>query len=135
VKNAIDYIIEHYHNCENVVFADSARPFITPKSIDELFDLLNEYDAITTAQEITDSLGKGGNQFVERSDYFLIQKPAAFRFDVLRKHFRADSVCTAIIQQIPENYRKTCYFGLKQNMKITYPEDLVIAEAIMNNRE
>jgi len=131
VGNALKYIYKHYDNCESVLFVDSARPFVTADVIDELYKRIKDADAITTAQKITDSLGRDGIKFVDRSDYYLIQKPAVFNFNILYKHFSATSETTAIIQQIPLSCRVKQYYGLKQNMKITYPEDLQFAERLM----
>ena len=134
VKNALDYIAENEYDCENIVFLDAARPFVTAKIIDKYFELLSDHDAVITAQHITDSLGKVGEQFVEREDYFLIQKPEAFAFHLLYKYFDAASPVTAIIQQIPAEAKLYKCFDVKQNMKLTYPNDIKIAEQLLELR-
>lgn len=132
VKNAITYVEQQYPSCEKIVFADSVRPFVSSRMIDTYFELLDDYDAVITAQHITDSLGKKNISFVDRSDYFLIQKPEAFRFPVLQAHFHADSPKTAIVQQMPPEARICNCFEYRQNMKITYPEDLRVAEIFLS---
>lgn len=133
VRNGLDYIRENYP-CKNVLFVDSARPFITAQTVDLFFSRLSEYEAVITAQHITDSLGKNGEQFVERAEYYLIQKPEAFRFDMLYDCFDAESARTAIVQQLPVNTQLYKCFDIGMNMKITYPDDLVIAEQLMKMR-
>ena len=134
VKNALNYIMENKYHCKNILFLDAARPFVTEEIIDKYFELLSDYDAVITTQHITDSLGKGGEQFVKRDDFFLIQKPEAFIFQLLYKYFDVASTVTAIIQQLPVDVK--CYncFNEKQNMKITYPNDMKIAEQLLKIR-
>jgi 2-C-methyl-D-erythritol 4-phosphate cytidylyltransferase len=131
VKNALDFTAEHFPDCEKIVFLDSVRPFVTAELIDEYFTLLDEYDSVITAQKITDSLGKRGVPFTDRKDYFLIQKPEAFRFKPLYSCFNAESECTAIVQQMPPESRRMEYCNFRSNMKITYPEDLFIAKQLI----
>jgi 2-C-methyl-D-erythritol 4-phosphate cytidylyltransferase len=129
VGNAVEYISENY-NCEKICFLDSVRPFVKSEIIDKYFSLLDEYDGVITAGKITDSLGKYGVNFENRENYYLIQKPEAFNFDILQKHFDRNSETTAICQQMPcENKIYKC-FDMKQNLKITYPEDIKSAEFI-----
>ena len=128
VKNGLDHIKSNYPNCKKVLFADAARPFIASKTVDEYFDLLDDFDAVITAKRITDSLGCDAKQFVDRSPYYLIQKPEAFRFDMLYNNFSANSPTTAIVQQIPLNAKIKKNFTTEHNLKITYPSDLPLAE-------
>ncbi|MEZ3503527.1 MAG: 2-C-methyl-D-erythritol 4-phosphate cytidylyltransferase [Lachnospiraceae bacterium] len=131
VYQALTFVKENYPNCGKILFADCVRPFLTANIIDEYFTKLEDTDAVITAQHITDSLGKKGMQFVPRDDYYLIQKPEAFRFDMLWKAFDCGSEKTAIVQQMPPEARVELYYGMQYNLKITYPEDLHLAEAIL----
>jgi 2-C-methyl-D-erythritol 4-phosphate cytidylyltransferase len=127
-KNGLDFIHTHYPRCRNVLFADAARPFITAEIADRYFTLLEDFDGVITAQPITDSLGQEGVSFTDRSRYYLIQKPEAFRFPLIYAHFFADSNATALVQQLPAQAAVKRCFDLRQNLKITYPEDLPLAE-------
>jgi 2-C-methyl-D-erythritol 4-phosphate cytidylyltransferase len=128
VKNGLDYIKSHYPDCEKILFADAARPFLASNIVDEYFALLDDFDAVVTAQRITDSLGCDGKQFVDRSPYYLMQKPEAFRFGILHNNFSANSLATAIVQQMPCNAKIKKHFAAWHNLKITYPSDLPLAE-------
>ena len=134
VKNALDAITERHPDCRNVLFLDAVRPLVTAELIDNYFAMLDDYDGVITAQKITDSLGYGYEMFMDRTGYFLIQKPEAFRFGLLRECFKADSSCTAIVQQLPKDSRVMKHFDFRQNVKITYPEDLVVAKAILDQK-
>ncbi|MDE6302256.1 MAG: 2-C-methyl-D-erythritol 4-phosphate cytidylyltransferase [Clostridia bacterium] len=129
VYNALQHICSNFPDCENVVFADSARPLLKPNVLDDICELLNENDAVITTAKITDSLGYKDNSLVDRNDYYLVQTPEAFRIECL-KGFKPDSDATAIIQQ------STCrnvyhYDKMLYNLKITYPDDLIIAKALL----
>jgi len=135
VASALTHIKEECPTCAKVLFADAARPLLTPKVVDNYFNILDYYDAVITAQHITDSLGKIGENFVDRSDYFLIQKPEAFRFGLLIDCFAPKSPKTAIVQHLPNHARVCNYFDFGHNPKITYPGDIDIAAQIMKSRK
>lgn len=134
VKSGLDFIKKHYPECRKVLFADAARPFLTGAIVDRYFEFLDEYDGVITAQHITDSLGREGEAFVDRTPYYLIQKPEAFIFEQAYAHFSAESATTAIVQQLPEGTNVKKNFDIRQNLKITYPEDLPLAEYLMELR-
>lgn len=131
VKSGLDYIRLHYPGCRKVLFADAARPFLETKTVERYFAVLDDNDAVITTQKITDSLGKEGSIFVDRAEYFLIQKPEAFRFDLLYSSFSINSTATAIVQQMPYGSRIHKCFDQGKNLKVTYPDDLLLAEYLM----
>ncbi|BCK01219.1 IspD/TarI family cytidylyltransferase [Anaerocolumna chitinilytica] len=131
LRNGLEYIKLIYPECENVFIHEAARPFITPDLVDNYFTKLDEYDAVITTQHITDSLGSHNEAVTDRSLYYLVQAPEAFKFDLLYKYFDADSLITATAQQLPPDSKIYKNFDFRHNLKITYPEDLTIAEALM----
>ncbi|MGN0614325.1 MAG: 2-C-methyl-D-erythritol 4-phosphate cytidylyltransferase [Porcipelethomonas sp.] len=134
LKNGLDYIKNNYPECDKVFITEAARPFLTSSIVDDYFGLLDEYDAVITAQHITDSLGRKNESVTLRDEYYLIQAPEAFRFEILYSSFSADSNITATVQQLPESRKVKEYYDFKNNMKITYPEDIIIAEQLMKFR-
>lgn len=131
LRNGLECIKARYPQCEKIFINEAARPFITGILVDDYFTKLNEYDAVITTQYITDSLGRIGEHITDRSQYYMIQAPEAFRFDLLYDNFQANSPITATVQQLPPGCRIYRNFDFRHNIKITYPEDLVIAEALM----
>ena len=129
VYNAICFIKEHYGSEVKVIFADSARPMLTAEYVDNVFKLLDEHNAVITVAKITDSLFELGNALVERENYRLIQTPEAFRLSAL-EGFDKDNPATAILEQCNSGDMFFCD-ELKNNFKITYPQDLVVAEALL----
>jgi 2-C-methyl-D-erythritol 4-phosphate cytidylyltransferase len=131
LRNGLEYIKANCPTCEKIFINEAARPFITADTVNEYLGLLDEYDAVITAQHITDSLGKEGEAVTDRSLYYLIQAPEAFRFNLLYDSFKANSPITATVQQLPPQSKVYKYFGFRGNIKITYPEDLILAEQLM----
>lgn len=132
VKNALDFIVKNGWTGGKVIFHDCARPFVKSSVFAKYIELLDKYDAVATTAEITDSLVNNKNGiFVNRRDYSLVQTPEAFRFDVLNKVFDETSTATAIISQIKPSSSVLLEKSNAFNFKITYPEDLFLAEQLM----
>lgn len=128
IKNAIDYIKNNY-KCEKVVFHDSVRPLINAMRLDSVVNSLDEYEAVVTVAKINDALVDNSFHGVERRNFQLIQTPEAFRFELMEK-FDSESKDLAIVSQFNDiNVLKIDSDVF--NMKITYPEELFIAEQLM----
>ena len=133
VESALQYIKSKY-KCNKIIFLDSARPLIKAQYIDDCIQKLNEYDCVITTQKIVDSLGRYGELYVNREDYYLIQTPEAFKFQVFCQYFDKSSDNTALCQFMPQAERIYQNFGLKQNFNITYQGDLeYIAQFLKSN--
>lgn len=128
LHNALVHIREHYPMCEKVFIHEAARPFIQSEVIDEYLTLLDSHDAVITTAPITDSLGYQNNTPVNRESYTLIQAPECFWYKQLTQFFDPESEITGTVHQLPEDAKVCKYEGLKYNLKITYPEDLFMAE-------
>lgn len=123
LKNTIDYIAETYP-CKKLIVCDAVRPLVTSELIDLYYDFLDDYSAVVTAQKITDSLGCYKQKQINREDYYLMQSPEGFDFEMLYKSFNPNSSLTEVTQQLPDEAKIKLYFDFKNNFKITYPEDL-----------
>ena len=133
-RNGFNYIREH-SSCEKLVVVEAVRPTLEPEVLDKTFELLDEYDAVACARKITDSLGHYGELVVNRTDYYTINPPEGFRFPLLDKYFNSICPYTESIQQLPDTSHVYLNFDVPYFEKITYPEDLVKAEAMMQWRE
>ena len=134
-KNALDYIHEHFPDCEKFIENNAACPMITPELIDEFLDLLDEYDFVNTAYKITDALGSYKDRIANREDFYLIQAPDAYRFPLLYEHFDPASELCHPAHQLPLESKEYRYFGYDDNYKVTYPADIHIVEYLMNKRK
>ena len=133
-RNGFDYIYKH-SSCEKLIVVEAVRPTLNAAVLDKTFELLDEYDAVACARKITDSLGHYGEWVVNRADYYTLNPPEGFRFSLINEYFSPTSVYTESIQQLPETTRVYLNFDVPYFDKITYPEDLVKAEAIMQWNE
>jgi 2-C-methyl-D-erythritol 4-phosphate cytidylyltransferase len=134
-KNALDYIHKHFPDCEKIIENNAACPMITPELIDEFLDLLDEYDYVNTAYKITDALGSYKHRIADREDFYLIQAPDAYRFELLYKYFDESSTLCHPAHQLPLTAKEYRYFDYTDNYKVTYPHDIQIVEILMNNRK
>lgn len=129
--HALTYIKMKWPDCEKVLIHEAARPFLKKEIVDTYLEKLDTVDAVITTQHITDSLGRTGQHVVDRNEYYLIQAPEAFRFQLLYENFSPESTITATSQQLPEGAAVEHYYDFENNMKITYPKDLYLAEHCM----
>ena len=134
LQNGLDLL--HEQHCDNVIILDSVRPLVTADLIDTYIKYLDEgWDAVSTVQPITDSLGCLDMHAVDRSRYYLMQSPEAYRFPLLYDNFDASSPLTEVAHQLPEDSKLFLYKDFPQNPKLTYPwEKSSIAYAIYQQR-
>lgn len=133
--NALRYIKEHYPECTKIIENNAACPFIEPSQIDECIRLLDGYDFVQTTFHITDALGSYSSRLVNRDDYFLIQAPDAYRFDSLFKYFDPNHPNGHPAIQLPDDAKGYNYFVDGQPFKVTYPEDIEIAEILLKRKQ
>lgn len=132
IKAAIDYIDNHYKNVDKIVFQDCSRPFVKKEIYQEFIGQLDHYSAVIMSSDINDTLSTNEGIFVNRKEYCLIQTPEAFHFDDIKSWFSPTRECTAIVNQMPNKERILLFKPNTFNIKITYPEDLFLAEQFMN---
>lgn len=132
-QNALDYIQEHYPECRKVIFHEAARPLVTHEVMDLYFDLLDQYDYVESCRKINDSLGSYVVQAPRREDYYLIQAPEAYRISVLEQYYHCDSDIYFAANQFPPFIRGYQYFDIKNNIKLTTPEDRALIEYLLSH--
>ena len=134
IYNVMCYIEDHY-SCEKIILVDAVCPLVREDFFDQYFNLLYEYDAVFTTAEITTSISGFDRKPVNRHDFFLIQSPDAYWFDLLRKAFDKDSQFTTPLHMLPSDAKVKYNYNFKDYIKIIYPHDLAIAEALIRERE
>jgi len=118
-----------------VVVHDAARPFATSGLLTKTIAAAAESGAALAALEARDTVKKVADGVVsatlDRHTIFLAQTPQAFRRDVLRDALAVSGDATdeaALAERAGNPVRIVA--GEASNIKVTTPEDLVIAEAI-----
>ena len=115
-----------------MVILDAVRPLVTGELIDEYLRLLTEgWDAVSTVQPITDSLGCLDMHEVDRSRYYLMQSPEGYALPKLLTYFDPNSPLTEVAHQLPADSSIYLYRDFPENPKLTYPwEKNAIAQAL-----
>ncbi|MBO1364091.1 2-C-methyl-D-erythritol 4-phosphate cytidylyltransferase [Prevotella sp. A2931] len=118
---------------------DGVRPFVSTDTIKRCFDTAEETYAAIPVLPVTDTLRyvdkTGGGKNVLRSDYRIVQTPQVFDIALARQAFNQPyqesftddaSVVEALGCQV------TMTEGNRENIKVTTPFDLIIAETLLN---
>ena len=136
VKNAL----AHVPNGALVAVHDGVRPFASKETILEAFDVAAEKGAAVPVIDEVDSLRrvqKGESQAVNRSEYKRVQTPQVFQSTILQEAYNQEfsSLFTddaSVVESIGETITLTT--GNVENIKITTPHELLLAEALINDK-
>ena len=135
VKEGLRYVPDGV----SVAVHDAVRPLLTTSEIVRMFGYAEEHPAVVPVVEIVDSMRKisedGSSAIVDRSGYRLIQTPQIFHSELLKKAYdTAFSPEFTDDASVIERSGIPLFFceGSRYNIKITTPEDLTIAEALLN---
>jgi len=127
-----------------VAVHDGARPFVTSAVIEDCFSGLDGWDGVIAGVPAKDTLKRiEGEKVVEtldRQDIWQIQTPQVFPADLLVKAYKkagSDGFYGTDDAVLMERlgYRIRIIMGSYENIKITTPDDVVIAEAILEKRK
>lgn len=124
-----------------VLIHDAVRPFVTKETITKIINALSKYDAVDVAIPSSDTVIKVCDDVIDyipnRKHYMLGQTPQGFKVSLIKKAhqlaFRDNNFEFTDDCGIVSNYRLAKIFvvrGDRFNIKITYPEDLYLADRI-----
>ena len=144
VRNAIAHISARYEPAETgLLIHDAARPLVTQRIIADCISALNEHDAIGTAVPTSDTILAVDNGVIShvppRETLYRAQTPQCFRLETIaRAHalaaadpaFQPTDDCGVVLRYLPE-VPVHIVPGSESNLKVTYPTDLAIAEALL----
>ncbi len=131
-------------NCSSddiILVHDAARPFIRKELIEHIVDNIVGQDAVIPVIPVSDTIKVLGDEYVirtlHRDRMGLVQTPQAFRLSLYKKVLERinieDNIFTDEASLFEEIGAKIKYVeGDRFNFKITYREDLLIAQAIAN---
>lgn len=122
-----------------VLIHDAARPFLRDSFIDDSLKALDGAPGCVVGVPLKDTLKEVGEgqavaQTHDRSKFWLAQTPQTFRFEPLLRAYRAltpppyPTDDGAVLEAAGQ--RVVMAMGSYVNLKITTPEDLIIAEAV-----
>src|SRR5688500_7641506 len=137
VANGLDAL----GDCEHVLVHDGARPLVTAEMIDAALNGAIQSGASVCAVPVSDTVRRAADDglvasTVNRDRLWLAQTPQAFRTEVLRRAHAAHDIDAtddaALVELIEKPVRLV--MGSSEDLKITTPSDLALAEAVLASR-
>ena len=139
VMNALDVI----DDCELIIIHDGARPLIKSEDIENTIRAAKENKAAAVGVFVKDTVKVvDKNGFVvstpDRSTLFAVQTPQIFDFELYRKaaqNAREKGLDFTDDCQLVESFNQKVktVVGSYSNIKITTPDDIVLAENLLKN--
>jgi 2-C-methyl-D-erythritol 4-phosphate cytidylyltransferase len=138
VRNGLEAI---ENSCNVVVIHDGARPFLSTSFIDKSISLMEMFDAIIPAIPVKDTIkviSKEGFvlKTLERDTLWHVQTPQTFKYDLILKAYR-DGMAKKLYGYDDATFLESLgkkvkvIEGSPYNIKITTPEDLVMAQGML----
>ena len=131
--------------CELVMIHDAARPFISAQAIQRSIDTATKGGSAIVATPVRDTIKRADTQHtiretVSRQDLWLAQTPQTFRVEVIRAAHRwaqqqglTGTDDATLVEQMGQPVRLIP--GDALNFKITTPDDLALARAVLQASE
>ncbi|NLM03528.1 MAG: 2-C-methyl-D-erythritol 4-phosphate cytidylyltransferase [Clostridiales bacterium] len=138
VYNGLLAVKEH---CSIILIHDGARPFIEEELIEKSIDMARKMGAVVVAVPVKDTIKRVDNDMkvidtLKRDELWSIQTPQTFQYKLLKKAYDLNRENKDIVTDdamMVERLGGTVNIlkGSYKNIKITTPEDLIIAENIL----
>lgn len=144
VLNGLDALEKLLADDDWVLVHDAARPCLTREMLDRLLDELAQDEvggllAVPVSDTMKRATADGRVDHTEpRAGLWRAQTPQMFRYKLLRAALRASGTEAPTDEaQAVEllGYSPRLVMGDGHNLKVTYPEDLVIAGLLLDNTE
>lgn len=133
-------------DADYVLIHDGARPLLTEKIIDRAIKGAKEYGACVAGMPVKDTIKfSDADNFVvstpDRSRLWQIQTPQAFSYSWIRqaydklfssKEYQRGVTDDAMVLEAMSSHKVRLVEGSYLNMKVTTPEDIAVAEALLN---
>lgn len=136
VQNGLQQISD-----EGIVFIhDGVRPLASTQTIHNCYEMAvkkgNSLPVVPVSESVRE-VNAHHSKTVDRSKYFLVQTPQTFQVSLIQKAY-SQSVFEDHTDDasVLEGTGATIHLteGNRENIKITYPEDLLFAEAILSHQ-
>jgi 2-C-methyl-D-erythritol 4-phosphate cytidylyltransferase len=130
--------LDRLRDCQWVVIHDGARPFLSEDLIKRGLKAAEETGAATAAVPVTDTIKVAGDDMLvwgtpPRHNLWAVQTPQVFRYDMITSaHRQIKNEVTddaSLVEKL--GYRVKLYMGAYDNIKITTPSDLALAEVLL----
>ncbi len=138
IYNGLSYI-----HSEFIMVHDGARPFIDSTMLDRLYESLQHLDAVVVGVPVKDTIKVIDNMnqirhTPDRKSLWAVQTPQAFRLSVLKEAYQKakennffGTDDASLVERL--GIHVTIIEGSYRNIKITTPDDLILAQAIIDH--
>lgn len=137
-------VAEVSEKAELIAIHDGARPLVTPEVLEDVILTAARCAAAAPAIPVKDTIKRAADGIVtqtpDRSELFAVQTPQVFETDLIRAALQQ-----AVEEDVPLTddcaaverlgMKVTLTRGAEENIKITTPSDLAVAEALLQWRE
>jgi 2-C-methyl-D-erythritol 4-phosphate cytidylyltransferase len=127
--------------CEWIIIHDGARPLVRADLIENGLEAARETGAAAPAVPVTDTIKliEGSDivkQTLPRQNLRAVQTPQVFRFDIVQStyKFAAGDVTDDATLVERAGFKVKLFPGARDNIKITTPDDLGVAEVLLGNK-
>ena len=129
--------LSQLRDCHWVVIHDGARPLVTEDLIRRGLAEAEGIGAAVAAIPVTDTIKVAGDDRIVqhtplRDNLWAVQTPQVFRFDIITEAYRQIKAevtdDASLVEQ--SGYKVKLYMGSYDNIKVTTPDDLALAEVL-----
>jgi 2-C-methyl-D-erythritol 4-phosphate cytidylyltransferase len=124
-----------------VAIHDAVRPLVSIETIESCFSEAEKFGSCIPVMPVKESLRRrdscGKTISVKRENYFTVQTPQVFDYYLLKKAYNSEyrNYFTDDASVVEESGLKINHIeGNSENIKITMPEDLVLAEILIKQK-
>ena len=139
-QDSVKIGIDNLPGCDWVLIHDIARPFLDTSLIEGGLEAVKETGAAVAAIPTKDTLKFAHPNLTvaetpKRENLWTVQTPQVFRFDIIADAYNSQGEATddaSLVERL--GYEVKLYTGSHENIKVTTPEDLALAEIILRKR-
>jgi 2-C-methyl-D-erythritol 4-phosphate cytidylyltransferase len=143
-QNSVLNGLRAIENCEIVLIHDGARPFVNKEIIDKGIKYAETYGASACGVIPKDTIKIRNSQkfsdgTINRDSLFIVQTPQCFKYETIldfHEKIKEQDIKVTDDTMVIEQFGQSVYLydGSYDNIKITTPEDIIIAEKILSLR-
>lgn len=120
-----------------VAIHDGVRPFVSTDVVAKCFEVAEKEGAALPVMQINESLREitqEGSKHANRDKYVIVQTPQVFKSDLIKEAYRQDYITSftddaSVLESM--GHKIHLVEGNPENIKITRPEDLEMAEYLL----
>lgn len=128
--------------CDWVIVHDGARPLVTAGIIERGLEEARETGSAVAAVPVTDTIKLADDALLvqgtpPRRSLWAVQTPQIFQYNIIKEAYRQMKYEVTDDSTLVERagYRVKLYMGSYANIKITTPQDLLLAEALVKKHD